>query len=183
MKLGLGLNPHTLNQENFRFARQAGATHIVAHLNTYQQGERAPGSKYAGGGLLPDPRPPWTYEELRDLKHAVSAEGLVLEAIENFDPCHWHDVLLDGPQKREQMEGVKQIIRDMGRAGIPIMGYNFSIAGVWGHVHGECRARRRAVGRLLAPTARKRRSPTAWCGTWSTTRDCPERARLPPVTP
>ena len=30
MKLGLGLYPHILTDENFRFARQAGATHIVA---------------------------------------------------------------------------------------------------------------------------------------------------------
>jgi mannonate dehydratase len=134
MKLGLGLNPHMLNAENFRFARQAGATHIVMHPNIYHQVERAPGSKFAGGGMLPDPRPPWTYEELSDLKAAMNAEGLVFEAIENFNPCHWHDILLDGPKKREQMEDVKQMIRAMGKAGVPIMGYNFSIGGVWGHV-------------------------------------------------
>ena len=31
MKLGLGLYRNMLTRENFRFARQAGATHIVAH--------------------------------------------------------------------------------------------------------------------------------------------------------
>ena len=35
MKLGLGLYRHMLDRENFQFARQAGATHIVAHLVDY----------------------------------------------------------------------------------------------------------------------------------------------------
>ena len=32
MKLGLGLYRHMLTRENFQFARQAGATHLVIHL-------------------------------------------------------------------------------------------------------------------------------------------------------
>ena len=32
MKLGLGLYRHMLTPDNFRFARQAGATHIAARL-------------------------------------------------------------------------------------------------------------------------------------------------------
>ena len=71
-------------------------------------------------------------EELVDLKRAINAHGLELEAIENFDPAHWHDVLLDGPKRAKQIEQLKQIIRDVGRVGIPIFGYYFSLAGVWG---------------------------------------------------
>jgi mannonate dehydratase len=78
----------------------------------------------------------WTLEELRDLRGGINAEGLELAAIENFDPSHWYDVLLDGPRKREQIEDIKTIIRRCGQAGIPCIGYNFSIAGVWGHVTG-----------------------------------------------
>jgi mannonate dehydratase len=78
----------------------------------------------------------WTYEQLRDLRAAINAEGLELAALENFDPSHWYDVLLDGPRKKEQLENVKTMIRHIGKAGIPVMGYNFSIAGVWGHVQG-----------------------------------------------
>jgi len=61
---------------------------------------------------------------------------LQIEAIENFDPAHWHDVLLDGPQKQQQLENLKAMVRTVGRAGIPIIGYNFSIAGVAGRVKG-----------------------------------------------
>ncbi len=42
MKIGLGLYREQLVPENFRFARQAGATHIVAHLTNYFRG-RDPG--------------------------------------------------------------------------------------------------------------------------------------------
>jgi mannonate dehydratase len=38
MKLGLGLYRHMLTSDNFRFAKQAGATHIVAHLVDYYGG-------------------------------------------------------------------------------------------------------------------------------------------------
>jgi mannonate dehydratase len=136
MHLGLGLYRHMLTPENYRFARQAGATHIVAHLTDYfKSSPEIPTATSAGWGAAGTGQR-WMYEELRDLRVAINAEGLELAAIENFDPAHWYDVLLDGPHKHEQLENLKAIIRDMGRVGIPIMGYNFSIAGVWGHVRG-----------------------------------------------
>jgi mannonate dehydratase len=71
----------------------------------------------------------------------------VWEAIENFDPAHWHDVLLDGPRKAEQLENLKTMIRAVGRAGIPTVGYNFSLAGVAGRVKGPfARGGAEAVG-------------------------------------
>ncbi len=60
--------------------------------------------------------------------------GWFLAAIENLDPAHWHDILLDGPQRPQQIEKVKTIIRRLGEAGIPVLGYNFSLAGVCGRV-------------------------------------------------
>ena len=99
------------------------------------------------GGWPAIPDKLWTYEELAALKREINAAGLELEAIENFDPAHWHDVLLDGPKKAQQLENVKTIIRNVGRAGIPIFGYNFSIAGVAGRVKGPfARGGAEAVG-------------------------------------
>jgi mannonate dehydratase len=136
MKLGLGLYRRNLTQENFRFARQAGCTHLVVHLVDYFQDGNLHGTdenRHWGvtRGQL------WTEEELQDLRQAINAEGLELEAIENLDPAFWHDVLLDGPKKRDQLEGLKTLIRRLGKVGIPTLGYNFSIAGVWGHVEGN----------------------------------------------
>ncbi len=138
MKLGLGLYRHMLTRENFLFARQGGATHIVAHLVDYFKGggpgaggDQPTGTDY-GWGLAGDPDQLWTLAELQQLRREVEAAGLKLEAIENFDPAHWHDILLDGPKRSQHIENVKTILRRMGQAGIPIMGYNFSIAGVAG---------------------------------------------------
>ncbi len=43
-------------------------------------------------------------------------------------------MLLDGPRKNAQLEDLKTMIRNVGRAGIPIIGYNFSLAGVCSRV-------------------------------------------------
>ena len=106
-------------------------------MDYFHQGPKIPstnGQKNWGVTLNQDKL--WGCEELSALKAAVNAEGLELEAIENFDPSHWHDILLDGPNRKRQIENIKTIIRTMGKVGIPVMGYNFSIAGVWGHVVG-----------------------------------------------
>ncbi len=153
MKLGLGLYRHMLNSDNFRFARQAGATHLVVHLVDYFRGgahgtrDDQPVGTDLGWGLAGDPDTLWTEEELVALRRSIEAEGLVLEAIENIDPAHWHDVLLDGPLRARHIENVKTLIRRMGAAGIPILGYNFSIAGVSGRTTGNyARGRAPSVG-------------------------------------
>jgi mannonate dehydratase len=143
MNLGLGLYRHMLTRENFAFARQAGATHIVAHLVDYFRGgspqtrDDQPTGTDRGWGLAGDPNRLWTLDELVTLRREVEAAGLKLEAIENFDPAHWHDILLDGPKRAQHIENVKTILRRMGEAGIPVMGYNFSLAGVAGRTTGN----------------------------------------------
>ncbi|MDQ8201942.1 mannonate dehydratase [Pelagicoccus sp. SDUM812003] len=142
MKLGLGLYKHMLTSDNFRFARQAGATHIVAHFVDYFRGsahsdtDDQPTGDDWGWGLAGDAERLWTLEDMVSLRKEVEAHGLTLEAIENFDPAHWHDILLDGPKRPLHIENVKTILRRMGEAGIPVMGYNFSIAGVAGRTTG-----------------------------------------------
>jgi len=139
VKLGLGLYRHMLTEDNLRFARQAGATHIVAHLVDYfGAGARIPESTSQTAGWGPTDRvgKPWTLTEIEEVRALVEANGLTLHAIENLDPGHWHDVLLDGPEREEQLGQVLDSIRLLGQAGVPCLGYNFSLAGVWGHITG-----------------------------------------------
>lgn len=166
MKLGLGLYRAMLTPDNFRFARQAGATHLVVHLVDYF-GQSDSLSTSSGGdawGVTRNHDKLWTYEELRDLRAAINAEGLELAAIENFDPSHWYDILLDGPKKAEHIENIKTIIRNMGRAGIPCMGYNFSIAGVWGRTETTARGGAKSVGFIREDAPPETRIPngTVW---------------------
>lgn len=168
MKLGLGLYRHQLNAEHYRFAKQCGCTHLVVHLVDYFKSSRSnqPGDQPVGDdlgwGYAGDPERLWTAEELGALRREINAAGLELEAIENFDPAHWHDVLLDGPKKAQQLENVKTILRNLGHAGIPIMGYNFSIAGVAGRVKGPfARGEAQAVG-MDGPFDRPMPNGMAW---------------------
>lgn len=143
MKLGLGLYRHMLNEEYFAFAKQCGCTHVVAHLVDYFKGgesntqdNQPTGDLRSSWGIAGDPEKVWSLKELTGLRTAIERAGLRLEAIENLDPAHWHDILLDGPKRSLHIENVKTIVRRMGEAGIPVLGYNFSLAGVCGRVRG-----------------------------------------------
>lgn len=141
MKLGFGLYRHMLNSEHYKFAKQCGATHLVIHLVDYfghnkDQADQPIGGQ-TGWGKAGMENEIWTLEELLALKKDINGHGLELEAIENFDPAHWYDVLLDGPQKEAQIANLKQLIRNVGKAGIPVFGYNFSLAGVAARTQGS----------------------------------------------
>jgi hypothetical protein len=123
MKVGLGLYRHMLTREYYDFARQAGCTHVVVHLVDYfNKGATNPrnnqptGAKYEPWGVAGDPQKLWAVDELKKLRQGIEEAGLVLAAIENLDPAHWHDILLNGPQRSQQVQKAKTIIRCMGEA-------------------------------------------------------------------
>jgi mannonate dehydratase len=143
LKLGLGLYRHMLTPDYFAFARQAGCTHVVVHLVDYfNEGDSNPrGNQPTGGknrlwGIAGDPDKLWSLERLKSIRAQIEAAGLKWEAIENLDPAHWYDILLDGPKRERQIENIKTLIRHMGETGVPVLGYNFSIAGVSGRIKG-----------------------------------------------
>jgi len=134
-KLGLGLYKSLLTKNNFEFAQQAGATHLVVQLVDYIKGGSNPSlsQNYLNGwGITQNQKKLWEFDDLIRLKKEIESHGLTWEAIENFDPAHWFDILLDGPKRDQQMSNLKYIVSNIGKAGIPIIGYYFSIAGVWG---------------------------------------------------
>jgi mannonate dehydratase len=141
MKIGLGLYRHMLTQEYYDFAQQAGCTDVVVHLTDYfREGKtnardnQPTGGKYDPWGIAGDADSLWTVTEMKGLCRELEDSGLRLAAIENLDPAYWYDILLDGPLRTVQMEKVKTIVRRMGEAGIPVLGYNFSLAGVCGRI-------------------------------------------------
>ncbi|WP_316801844.1 mannonate dehydratase [Pedobacter nototheniae] len=142
MKLGLGLYKHMLNKEHYSFAKQCGCTHLVVHLVDYfNKGklhgkDNQPIGDGSGWGITNNQDKLWSLVDLLSLKKEINSAGLELEAIENFDPANWYDILLDGPQKKKQIENLKTIIRNVGKAGIPVFGYNFSLAGVSSRITG-----------------------------------------------
>lgn len=140
MKLGFGLYKHMLNTDHYNFAKQCGATHLVIHLVDYFGHNKHDADQPIGGkdgwGKAGNPNEIWSLKKLQAIKMEINGHGLELEAIENFDPAHWHDILLNGPRKEEQMTNLKQLVRNIGAAGIPTIGYNFSLAGVSARTQG-----------------------------------------------
>lgn len=135
MRVGLTLAGANLSRENARFASQLGVKDIVVHLVPYHR--NADASRYLAGAIGPDlgdcsDEKLWSYEDFAGAAAMLAEFGISIAALENLSPNFWSDVLLDGPARQAQMEGLKRLIQEAGRAGIPVIGYNFSIAGVWG---------------------------------------------------
>ena len=142
MKLGFGLYKHMLDQKHYEFALQCGATELVVHwVDYFHQGDQMTRDQPIGGlngwGVAGDPDRIWEVSELLRVKNDIEKAGLHWYAIENFDPAHWYDILLDGPRRDHQIAQIQQIIRNVGKAGIPVIGYNFSLAGVTGRSTGK----------------------------------------------
>lgn len=122
-----------LDRENFRFARQAGCTHLIVHLADYYKDILPATNEKINYGASACNDPIWEYDAMANLQKMAREEGLTIYGIENFNPADWYDILLNGPRKQAQLEHCIQIIRNAGKAGIRSFGYNFSLAGVWGH--------------------------------------------------
>lgn len=73
----------------------------------------------------------WEYEDLLALRLACEDAGLRLEAIENIPNAFYERVMLGLPGRDQELDGVRETIRNVGRAGIGILGYHFMPASVW----------------------------------------------------
>lgn len=126
MKLGQGLSGDLLSKpETLMFLRQLGVTHIVAHSGLT-------------GGIIPG-TDFWELDDLVRLRKYINSYGMELASMESFPSSHNYKILLGQPGREVQIENIKKTIRNMGKAGIPVMGYHFSLAKVWGSVTGTGR--------------------------------------------
>ncbi|HEV2121573.1 MAG TPA: mannonate dehydratase, partial [Chloroflexota bacterium] len=87
------------------------------------------------GVLLNTPRLPgqyrWEYEDLARLREHIESYGLRLEALENTPVSFYVDAMLGGLERDRQIEHYQATIRNLGRAGIPILGYHWMPNSVW----------------------------------------------------
>ena len=113
MRPALGMRD--LSEENLTYARQIGVRDIVA---------------VSPDGLSIDGHT-YDYSRLVQLKTRVENAGLRIAALQNI-PTAWYDKILWGLDGRdEQLNNYCQTIDNVGRAGIPIMHYNFHAIRVW----------------------------------------------------
>jgi len=127
-----------LDDEALAFARQLGCSGIT--LNTPPlTGQASYGSNQIGGSYWQDtnagatqaPLRRWDFLELLQLRQRIEAAGLRLESIENVPLSFYDKAILGLPGRDEQIENYRETVRNLGRAGIPVLGYHWMANRVW----------------------------------------------------
>ncbi len=102
-----------INEEDLQFSKQMGVTHLVTR----------PECKAEDGF--------YRFERLIQLRTRVEAAGLHVAAIHDVLP-EWSDKMRQGlPGRDEQIENYIKSVTNIGRAGIPILGYTFHTVQNW----------------------------------------------------
>jgi mannonate dehydratase len=107
MRVAIGL-PRDVSDEHLIFAKQLGCEGVVIATP-----ERLPGTQR------------WEYDDLARLREWVESYGLRIEALQNTPHEFWMKVRLGEPGREADLENYCQTIRNMGKAGIPVLGHNF----------------------------------------------------------
>ena len=111
MRLGLR-SSHEITDDKLKFAKQLGVTDIIIHTPRIGEGF-------------------FEFMDLVRMRTRVESAGLKLVAIENLPREYYINAMLGLPRRDEQIENWCKTLRNMGRAGIPILGYNWMPLGVW----------------------------------------------------
>ena len=121
-----------LEEDDILFAKQLGASGITVNrpdfddptwikfLGNYYRYNQIEGSSNR-----------WELFDLVNLKGMIEQRGLRLEALENTPLRFYNKALLGLPGRDEQIENYQETIRNVGRAGIRILGYHWMTSLVW----------------------------------------------------
>lgn len=113
MRVALG-QFNELTHERLTFAKQIGVSGVQMNMPQF-----------------PDETGYWRVEDLKRAREKVERYGLKLEALENV-PLKWIDKIHLGlPGRDELIENYQKTIRNMGEAGIPVLGYGWMPNWVW----------------------------------------------------
>ena len=110
----LALHMYDDSDEILTLARQLGATHFLAFTR------------------LPDPNGYFEFADLLRFRKRVESFGLELGGVV-LPRDHYVKAIYGLPGRDEQLDNCCTTIRNVGKAGIPTIGYDFSVAWVWGH--------------------------------------------------
>src|SRR5437867_3876066 len=102
-----------LTDENLAFTAQCGLADIL--MNT----PKLPGEQR------------WEYDDLARLRERAESFGVRLICIENVPNRFFDKIMLGLPGREAQLANMQATVRNMGRAGIPILGYHWMPSHVW----------------------------------------------------
>lgn len=102
-----------LTDEQIQFTLQLGLQDVL--LNT----PRLPGEER------------WEFKDLLALRMRAEERGLRVICLENVPVRFYDRIMIGAPGRERQLENMEETVRNMGRAGIPILGYHWMPNSVW----------------------------------------------------
>ena len=112
IRIGLGQFSE-LTDEKLAFIKQLGADDFLMNTPNLPSEQR------------------WEYEDLLALRKRADVAELRLMCLENVPVSFYDQAMLGLPGRDEQIANMQATIRNMGRAGIPILGYHWMPNQVW----------------------------------------------------
>jgi len=134
--LRVGFRTNTLSDERLRYVRQLGVRDVFVNPTEPSGG--------TGGDIFTDesdrtatdrrlPLGPDTIpsvEELRELKRACEDQDVRLAGVHTLGYNVYGDIKFGRDGREEQLAAIERLIRNMGAAGLPILGYQWNPRGV-----------------------------------------------------
>ncbi|RKD89263.1 mannonate dehydratase [Halopiger aswanensis] len=142
----VGVRTRSLAEPRLQYIRQLGATDIfVDHADVDEEPDEfndrdARATLAVGRDAIP------TVADLEAAKERVEAAGLTLTGIQSLPYSLYGDIMFDREGKEAALEQITTLVRNLGEADIPILGYQWNPRGVVPMRTGSAELRGRAQG-------------------------------------
>ena len=126
----VGVRTRSLSPERLRFVRQLGATDVfLDHADVEEEPDEfndrdGVDTVAVGRGSIP------SVAELEAARERVESEDLRLAGIQSLPYSLYGDVMFGREASDEALDQITTLLRNLGEAGIPIMGYQWNPRGV-----------------------------------------------------
>ena len=115
-KLRTGIRNVDLSDERLRYIKQLGIDDVFVDQTTEEGRHRLP--------ITPDSVP--SVERLVTVRKQIEAHGLRFAGIQSLSGVMYDEIMFGEPGAEKQIECIKRLLRNMGRAKIPILGYQWN---------------------------------------------------------
>ena len=105
-----------VDEHFLRYVKQLGVGDLMIAYRDVRGSHRSGRSEH---------HPVVSYEELIHLRSEIEASGLRLAGFDSLPNSLWDDIIFGTAQREEQLAALKETVRNMGRAGIPLLGYHW----------------------------------------------------------
>ena len=126
----VGVRTRSLSEPRLRFVRQLGATDVfVDHADTEEEPDEfndLDGTDTLAVGRDEIP----SVADLRAARQRVEAAGLSLTGIQSLPYSLYGDIMFGHEGRDEALDQITTLVRNLGEAGVPILGYQWNPRGV-----------------------------------------------------